>query len=59
MKKLSVHYVHHVPTYIKYMSFNKALAVITSKTNYFYDYISVMPILLLCGLNSLSLVNHL
>ena len=59
MKKLSVHYVYHVPTCIKYMSFNKALAVITSKTNCFYDYISVMSILLLCGLNSLSLVNHL
>ena len=59
MKKLSVHYIHHVPKYIKHMSCNRARAVITSKTNCFYDYISVMPILLLCGLNSLSLVNHL
>ena len=45
MKKLSVHYVHHVT---KYMIRHKALImVITRSAHYFHDYISVIPVLLL------------
>ena len=57
MKKLSVHYVHHVT---KYMICHEALImVITRREHYFHDYISVIPILLLLDWSSLCVVDHL
>ena len=56
MKKLSVHYAHHVP---KYMSCYKALVVLTCWAHCFHDDKSVMSILFMRDLGTLYVVDHL
>ena len=57
MKKLSLHHLHHAP---RCLSFHKAILVMTRSANCFYDYICVIPNLLLQGLsvNIFACIGH-